>query len=94
MTGFGISGSGLAWITSYLSDMSQRIAVLKLAKDEPEQNRSSFAPKHRTKELTEFIISFGGNIIHDTPYIKNLGAYFDRTRSIEMKYISFRYRAK
>jgi hypothetical protein len=46
---------------------------------------TSFAPKHRTKELTEFIISFGGNIIHDTPYIKNLGAYFDRTRSIEMK---------
>jgi hypothetical protein len=42
-----------------------------------------FAPKHRAKELTDFSISFGGNIIHDTPYVKNLGAYFDRTLSME-----------
>jgi hypothetical protein len=25
----------------------------------------------------------GGNIIHDTPYAKNLGAYFDRTLNME-----------
>jgi hypothetical protein len=40
-------------------------------------------PKHRAKELTDFSISFGGNIIHDTPYAKNLGAYFDRTLNME-----------
>ena len=40
--------------------------------------------KPRAKELTDFSISFGGNIIHNTrPYVKNLGAYFDRTLSME-----------
>jgi hypothetical protein len=42
-----------------------------------------FAPKHRTKELTDFSSSRSDNIIHDTPYAKNLGAYFDRTLSME-----------
>ena len=42
-----------------------------------------FAAKHRAKELTDFSISFGGKIIHDTPYANNLGAYFDRTLSME-----------
>jgi hypothetical protein len=42
-----------------------------------------FAPKHRAKELTDFSISFGGNIIHDTPYVNAIGAYFDRTLSME-----------
>jgi len=41
------------------------------------------APKRRAKELTDFSISLGGNIIHDTTYVKNIGAYFDRTLSIE-----------
>ena len=40
-------------------------------------------PKHRAKELTDFSISFGGNIIHDTPYANYGGAYFDRTLSME-----------
>jgi hypothetical protein len=40
-------------------------------------------PKHRAKELTDFSISFGGNIIHDTPYANYCGAYFYRTLSME-----------
>ena len=42
-----------------------------------------FAPKHRAKELTDFSISFGGNIIHDTLYVNAIGAYFDGTLSME-----------
>jgi hypothetical protein len=38
----------------------------------PNKMEISFAPKHRTKELTEFIISFGGNNIHDTRILKIL----------------------
>jgi len=43
----------------------------------------TFALKHRAKELADFNIPFGGNIIHDTPYTKIIGAYFDRTCSME-----------
>ena len=38
-----------------------------------------FAPICTAKELTDFSISLGGNIIHDTTYLKNVGAYFNRT---------------
>jgi hypothetical protein len=37
----------------------------------------------RRNSVTDRRISFGGNIIHDTPYAKNIGAYFDRTLSME-----------
>jgi hypothetical protein len=39
--------------------------LLKLNQDKTEL--MIFVPKHRAKELTDFSISFGGNIIHDTP---------------------------
>jgi hypothetical protein len=55
--------------------------LIKLNQDKTEL--MSFAPKHRANELTDFSISFGGNIIHDTPYVNDIGAYFDRTLSME-----------
>jgi hypothetical protein len=70
-------------LTSCLSDKREWMCsnLLKLNQDKTEL--MIFAPKHRVKELTDFSISFGGNIIDDTPYVKNLGAYFDRTLSME-----------
>ena len=70
-------------LTSCLSDVREWMCsnLHKLNQDKTEL--MIFAPKHRAKELTDFRISFGGNILHDTPYVKNLGAYFDRTLSME-----------
>ena len=66
-------------LTSCLSDIREWMCsnLLKLNQDKTEL--MNFGPKHTAKELTDFSISFGGNIIHDTPYAKYLGAYFDRT---------------
>jgi hypothetical protein len=54
---------------------------LKLNQDKTEL--MVFAPKHRVKDVAKLSISFGGCVIHDTPYVKNLGAYFDRTLCME-----------
>ena len=70
-------------LTPCLSDIREWMcsSLLNLKQDKTEL--MMFAPKHRAKELTDLSISFGGNIIHDTPYVKNLGAYVDRTLSME-----------
>jgi hypothetical protein len=70
-------------LTSCLSDIREWMCsnLLKLNQDKTEL--MIFAPKHRAKELTDFSISFGGNIIHDTLYVNAIGAYFDRTLSME-----------
>jgi len=72
-------------LTSCLSDIREWMCsnLLKLNQDKTEL--MIFAPKHRTKELTDFNSSLSGNTIHDTPYVKNLGAHFDRTLSMEEK---------
>ena len=66
-------------LTSCLSDIRDWMCsnLLKLNQDNTEL--MIFAPKHRAKELTDFSISFGGNIIDNTPYAKHFGAYFHRT---------------
>jgi hypothetical protein len=55
-------------LASCLSDIREWMCsnLLKLNQDKTEL--MIFVPKHRAKELTDFSISFGGNIIHDTPY--------------------------
>ena len=72
-------------LTSCLSDIREWMCsnLLKLNQDKTEL--MIFAPKHRAKELTDFSSSLSGNIIHDTPYVKNLGTHFDRTLSMEEK---------
>ena len=57
------------------------INLLKLNQDKTEL--MVFAPKHRVKDISDVTISFGGSIIHDAPFVKNLGAYFDRTLCME-----------
>jgi hypothetical protein len=46
---------------------------LKLNQDKTEL--MVFAPKHRVQDVAKLSISFGGCVIHDTPYVKNLGAH-------------------
>ena len=49
-------------------------------KTEPGQDRThGVCPK----DISDVTISFGGSIIHDAPFVKNLGAYFDRTLCME-----------
>ena len=55
--------------------------MLKLNEDKTEL--IVFAPKSRIKHLTEFSISFGENIIHNVPHVRNLGAFFDQVLSFE-----------
>ena len=54
-------------LTSCLSNIREWMCsnLLKLNQDKTEL--MIFAQKYRDKELTDFSISFGGNIIHDTP---------------------------
>ena len=54
-------------LTSCLSNIREWMCsnLLKLNQDKTEL--MIFAQKHRDKELTDFSISFGGNIIHDAP---------------------------
>ena len=57
------------------------INLLKLNQDKTEL--MVFSPKHRVKDISDVTISFGGSIIHDAPFVKNLGAYLDRTLCME-----------
>ena len=66
-------------LTSCLSDIREWMCSNLLELNQDKTELMIFAPKQRAKELT----AFGGNIIHDIPYAKNLGAYFDRTLSME-----------
>ena len=71
-------------LTSCISDIREWMCSNLLMLNQDKTELMIFAPKYRAKELTDFSISFGGNIIHNTrPYVKNLGAYFDRTLSME-----------
>lgn len=42
-----------------------------------------FATKTRSVEIEAFSLSFGNNIIHNTPFVKNLGTYFDTSLTME-----------
>lgn len=44
-----------------------------------------FAPESRIKNLAEFSLSFGKNIIHGVPNVRNLGAHFNQILSFEKK---------
>ena len=70
-------------LTAFLSDICEWMCSNLLNLNQNKTELMIFAPKHRAKEPTYFSISFGGNIIHNTLYVKNLGAYFDRTLSME-----------
>jgi hypothetical protein len=70
-------------LTSSLSDIREWMCSNLLELNQDKTELMIFAPKQRAKELT----AFGGNIIHDIPYVKNLGAYFDRTLSYDITLI-------
>ena len=57
------------------------INLLKLKQDNTEL--MVFAPKHRVKDISDVSITFGVSRIHDAPFLKNLGAYFDKTLCME-----------
>ena len=55
--------------------------MLKLNSDKTEL--ITFAPKHKVKETSELSMSLGSDVIHEASFVKNLGAFFDKTLSME-----------
>lgn len=70
-------------LNSCLNDIREWMSVNLLKLNHDKTELMVFAPKRRIKEMAYFSISFGGNIIHDATYVKNLGAYFDQTLCME-----------
>ena len=66
-----------------LSDIREWMSINLLKLNQDKTELMVFAPKHRVKDISDVTISFGGSIIHDAPFVKNLGAYFDRTLCME-----------
>lgn len=58
-----------------------RANLLKLNQEKTEL--MIFAPKNRLVEIEGLSLSFGDNTIHNTPFVKNLGTYFDTSLTME-----------
>ena len=66
-----------------LSDISNWMSINLLKLNQDKTELMVLAPKHRVKDISDVSITFGGSIIHDATFVKNLGAYFDRTLCME-----------
>lgn len=66
-----------------LSDISSWMHsnMLKINQDKTEL--IIFAPKHHAKDLSNCELLFDGTIVHESAFVKNLGAYFDQTLSMD-----------
>ena len=42
-----------------------------------------FTPKNRLADIEGLSLSFGNNTIHNTPFVRNLGTYFDTSLTME-----------
>ena len=66
-----------------LSDIRDWMSINLLKLNQDKTVLMVFAPKHRVKDISDVSITFGESIIHDAPFVKNLGAYFDKTLCME-----------
>ena len=57
-------------LNSCLNDIREWMSVNLLKLNHDKTELMVFAPKRRIKEMADFSISFGGNIIHDATYVK------------------------
>lgn len=55
--------------------------MLKLNQDKTEF--IVFSPKHHVKDLPSYHLNFSGTIIKESPNVKNLGVWFDKTLSMQ-----------
>ena len=55
--------------------------MLKINQDKTEL--IIFAPKHHARNLSNCELLFDGTIVHKSAFVKNLGAYFDQTLSMD-----------
>ena len=68
-----------------LTDISSWICSNMLKLNEDKTEVMLFAPKHRVKDLQECHLTFGGNVVTSSECVKNLGAYFDKTLSMNQQ---------
>ena len=66
-----------------LSDISSwmRLNMLKINQDKTEL--IIFAPKHQANDLSDCKLLFDKTIVRESAFVKNLGAYFDKTLSMD-----------
>ena len=66
-----------------LTDISSwmRLNMLKINQDKTEL--IIFAPKHQANDLSDCKLQFDGTIVCESALVKNLGAYFDKTPSMD-----------
>lgn len=72
-----------AKLSSCLSDIREWMCSNLLKLNQEKTELMVFTPRTRVHELKEFSLTFGGNIICNAQYVKNLGVYFDRTLNME-----------
>ncbi|KAK3088718.1 hypothetical protein FSP39_022962 [Pinctada imbricata] len=70
-------------LTVCLNDIRDWMNVNLLKLNEDKTELMVFAPKNKIDEIRDFKLTFGDNIIYDAQFIKNLGAHFDKTLSME-----------
>ena len=66
-----------------LSDISSwtRLNMLKINQDKTEL--IIFTPKHQVKNFSDCKLQFDGTVVHESSFVKNLGAFFDKTLNMD-----------
>jgi hypothetical protein len=73
------------WLSTCLTDIQNWMSANLLKLNQEKTELIIFAPKTRLSEIEGFTFSlaFLANIIHNTPFVKNLGTYFNTSLTME-----------
>ena len=66
-----------------LNDIRSWMSVKFLKLNQDKTELMIFAPKNRLSDIKGFCLEFGDSVIHDVPWVKNLGVFFDTTLTMD-----------
>lgn len=70
-------------LTTCLNDIQNWMNANLLKLNQEKTELMVFAPKNRLADIEGLSLSFGNNTIHNTPFVRNLGTYFDTSLTME-----------
>lgn len=70
-------------LTTCLNDIQNLMNENLLKLNQEKTELMVFAPKNRLADIKGLSLSFGINTIHNTPFVRNLGTYFDTSLTME-----------
>ena len=70
-------------IEACLSDISSWMHLNMLKFNQDKTELIIFAPKHQVKNFSGCKLQFDGTIVHESSFVKNVGAFFDKTLSMD-----------